>query len=985
MTRDFDIEEKTLQIGEEIFEAIKGDVPAFFNVRKWKGRVMDWAMKDEQFKIELFRFIDALPALKHDREIPALLSEYFFAQPGILPHWLKRWVPEDRVLGSGAGLFVKKNVKALAKQFIAGRDPKDALHRIEGLRREGRTFTIDLLGEAVLSQSEADIYSGRYIDLIDTLSERAGTWTGAPFDSNQDGPIPKADVSLKVSSFYPRLDPMAWDSSVEAVISALSPVIECAIKGNVSLTFDMEHYRFKAITLEIFKRVLERFPKIDFAGIAIQTYLKDTEKDLVSLISWARERDRKIAVRLVKGAYWDYEKVINRQAGWPVPVFLSKAATDANFEKMTSLLIENSDLIRPAIASHNIRSIAHAMATAEERGLPKEALEFQALYGMAEPIKKAVAERGFRVREYLPVGEFLPGMAYFVRRLLENTSNESFLRQSFAEKLDFKTLMARPEPQAPEEALKEESKEKGFANTPLTDFSIEENRRLFSEAMTSVKERIATSEKIPLIIGGKAILTDRQIVSINPSKPDEGIGRASSASVDDVEKAVIAAEKSFASWSQTPAEERAEYLFKAATWMEGKRHELAALQILEVGKNWREAEADVAEAIDFLKYYGETVIDICRPEKLGAYPGELNLNLHIARGVAAIIAPWNFPLAIACGMTTAAIAAGNCAILKPSSLSPVTTYAIIEAFEAAGLPAGVLQYLPGPGSEVGSALVRHRGIDIIAFTGSMEVGLGIAKTAASTAEGQQNVKKVIAEMGGKNAIIVDSSADMDEAVKGVVASFTGFQGQKCSACSRVIVVEGVMDDFLRRLTETVKGITIGDPQDPANMMGPMVELAALEKVKDYIETGKREATLHYCAEAVPGTGYYAGPSIFTGVTTDCRIAKEEIFGPLLAVMKAADFDEALEIANSTPYALTGGIYSRSPESIRKGSERFMVGNLYINRKITGALVGRQPFGGFKMSGVGSKAGGREYLLHFMHLKTITENTLRRGFAPEDQP
>ena len=985
MARNIDSEEKTLQIGEEIFEAMKGDVPAFFNVRKWKGRVMDWAMKDERFKIELFRFIDALPALKHDREIPALMSEYFFTQPGLLPHWLKRWVPEDRVLGSGAGLLVKKNVEALAKQFIAGRSPKDALHRIEGLRREGRAFTVDLLGEAVLSQSEADTYSGRYIDLIDTLSKRASTWTDATFDSDRGGPIPKADASLKVSSLYSRLDPMAWESSVEALTSALSPVIECAIKGNVSLTFDMEHYRFKAITIETFKRVMERFPDLDFAGIAIQTYLRDAEKDLVSLICWARERGRKIAIRLVKGAYWDYERVTNRQEGWPVPVFLSKAATDANFEKMTSLLIENSDIVRPAIASHNIRSIAHAMAVAEGMGLPKEALEFQALYGMAEPVKKAVAERGFRVREYLPVGEFLPGMAYFVRRLLENTSNESFLRLSFAEKIDLKTLMAKPEPQEPEEALKEDSKEKGFANTPLTDFSIEENRRLFSEAMTSIKERLAASEKIPLLIGGKAILTDRQIVSSNPSRPDEVVGVTSSASIEDVEDAVIAAEKSFASWSRTPAVERAEYLFKAAAWMEGKRHELSAMQIMEVGKSWREADADVAEAIDFLRYYGETVIDICRPEKLGGCPGELNLNLHIARGVAAIIAPWNFPLAIACGMTAAAIAAGNCAILKPSSLSPVTAYAIIEAFESAGLPAGVLQYLPGPGAQVGNALARHGGIDIIAFTGSMEVGLAIAEIAGSRTDEQRSVKKVIAEMGGKNAIIVDSSADMDEAVKGVVASFTGFQGQKCSACSRVIVLEGIMEAFLSRLTETVKSITIGGPQDPANIMGPMVELAALEKVKGYIEAGKREAKLHYCAEAVPSSGYYIGPSIFTGVTPECRIAREEIFGPVLAVMKAADFEEALDIANATPYALTGGIYSRSPENIIKGSERFMVGNLYINRKITGALVGRQPFGGFKMSGVGSKAGGREYLLHFMNLKTITENTLRRGFAPEDQP
>lgn len=978
MAKYVDLEERLAEIGEAIFEAIKGDVPAFFDMKKWKGKVMDWAMKDERFKIQLFRFVDALPSLRHDRDIPALIDEYFFTDIELLPHWLKRWVPKDRILGAGAGLFVKKNVEAMAKQFIAGKDPNAALKKIEKLRSDGRTFTVDLLGEAVLSESEAQQYAERYLDLIEVLSERATEWADTDLDRNNLGSIPKTDISLKVSSFYSRLDPMAWNDSVDGVVRSISPVIERAIKRNVSVTFDMEHYQFKDITLEIFKRVLDTYPDLEFAGIAIQTYLKDAEDDLTSLIECVRERGRVISVRLVKGAYWNYEKVVNRQAGWPVPVFLSKSHTDHNFEKLTGLLLANTDVIRPAIASHNIRSISKAMALAEKEGLPKEALEFQALYGMAEPIKKVVSEMGYRVREYMPVGELLPGMAYFVRRLLENTSNESFLRQSFVDKLEMKELMAKPEAAGAGPAKEME----GFVNTPLTNFAKAEMRELFKKALDSVREEIKASKVIPCVIGGEEVVTGKEIISYNPARHGEVVATISAATPGNVEEAVGIARDTFGEWSRTPAIERAGYLYGAARWIEDNRYEIAALQVYEVGKSWREADADVAEALDFLNYYGDKISRIAATERLGSYPGELNMNFYVPRGVAAVISPWNFPLAISCGMTAAAIAAGNCAILKPSSLSPLTAFKLVQAFESAGLPKGVLQYLPGSGAVVGNCLVEHRDVDIIAFTGSMKVGLDIVKKGGVTVEGQANVKKVIAEMGGKNAIIVDKSADMDEVVKGVVASFTGFQGQKCSACSRVIVLEDAMEDFLDRLTEAVKSITVGSPEDPASMMGPVVDSAALEKIRGYIETGKEEATLHYINEALPNSGHFVGPAIFRDVRPDCRIAREEIFGPVLSVIKAADFDEALEIANGTPYALTGGIYSRSPENIKRGSREFMVGNLYINRKITGAIVGRQPFGGFRMSGLGSKAGGRDYLLHFMYPKIVTENTLRRGFAPE---
>ena len=416
--------------------------------------------------------------------------------------------------------------------------------------------------------------------------------------------------------------------------------------------------------------------------------------------------------------------------------------------------------------------------------------------------------------------------------------------------------------------------------------------------------------------------------------------------------------------------------------MRKQRLQLAALEVLEVGKTWQDADGDVAEAIDYLEYYGREMIRLGKPKKLGNYPGEENYYRYLPKGIAAVIAPWNFPLAIATGMTSAAVVAGNCAIFKPSGLSPVIGYKLCDIFQSVGLPPGVLQFLPGPGSEVGEYLVSHPSVDLIAFTGSREVGLRILELAGATRQGQRNVKKVVAELGGKNAIIVDGTADIDEAVKGVVGSAFGYQGQKCSACSRVIVERDAYREFCERLREAVGSIRIGPTENPSNSMGPMIDGKALEKVRAYITLGRQEATPLIIKEA-EGGGFFAGPAVFIDVEPGSRLAQEEIFGPVLAVMQAGDIGEAISIANNSQYALTGGLYSRSPGNIQKVKEEFLVGNLYINRKITGALVGRQPFGGFGMSGVGSKAGGQDYLLQFMNPVCISENMMRRGFAPFD--
>jgi RHH-type proline utilization regulon transcriptional repressor/proline dehydrogenase/delta 1-pyrroline-5-carboxylate dehydrogenase len=518
----------------------------------------------------------------------------------------------------------------------------------------------------------------------------------------------------------------------------------------------------------------------------------------------------------------------------------------------------------------------------------------------------------------------------------------------------------------------------GFQNEPQRNFAQVDSRVGMQQAVANVRSQLGRQWASS---SAGLRLTGPLIESRNPGRPDEVVARLSSASSEDVEQAVRRAVQAWESWRDTATERRVDIMRAAASLMRKRRDELAAWEIMECGKPWREADADLAEAIDFLEFYGADWRRIASPRRLGQEPGELNLRLYSPRGVTAVIAPWNFPLAIPTGMVSAALVTGNPVIFKPSERSPMMGHWLTEILQEAGLPEGVLCCLPG-GPDIGRALVRHPDIATIAFTGSKDVGLGILKDAGTLMPGQHMVKRVLAEMGGKNAIIVDETADLDDAITGVVSSFTGYAGQKCSACSRAIVHAAIYDGFLERLKEAVLSLKVGNPEEPGTQVGPVIDGRAQSKIQDYIEIGKKEARL-LVEGTVMGPGWYVGPTVFADVVPPHRVAQEEIFGPILSVMKAASFQEALTLANSTAYALTGGVYSRSPGNLELARQRFDVGNLYLNRPITGALVGRQPFGGHRLSGVGAKAGGEEYLTQFVVTRVVSEQTLRRGFAPPD--
>ncbi|MBL9140662.1 MAG: proline dehydrogenase family protein, partial [Phycisphaerae bacterium] len=936
-----------------------------------KDKLMDWAMQDEAFKVQLFRFVDCFPTLRTNDAIFEHLSDYL-SQPGVKP-------PPGFELGMAAGglargLMAKtmaNQIEGMAGKFIAGTDAASALPVLQRVWNHGLCFSVDLLGEACVSDEEARSYQGKYMDLVQNLPQKVAAWKPNPrLETDHLGSVPRTNVSIKISSLSARVDPIDTEGSIRSIMDCILPILEAARARGVFVNFDMEQFALKDLTIELFKRCCE---KVDFhAGLAMQAYLRSASDDARSVVEWAKKSGRVVSIRLVKGAYWDYETIHAEQQGWPVPVWGRKSDTDACFERVAQYLIQQTPRkpgeggAKLALGSHNARSIGAALADLERADLPRNAIELQMLHGMGDQLKAAAAGMDLRVREYLPVGEMIPGMAYLVRRLLENTSNESWLKAGFLDNADTRTLLASPH--------REHDEDPGVQRLSLAP------------------ERHALSARVPGVGDGRPFYTEpmrnfavaAQRQAFAKAVQAAAVPQvANSGTREDAAAAVAQAHAAFPAWRDAPYLDRAATLTRAAERMRARRDELSAILIKESGKVWREADADVCEAIDFCEYYAREGARLFQRERLGTFIGELDEQWYQPRGVAAVISPWNFPLAICCGMTVAALVTGNTVVVKPAEQTPGIAKIMCEILWQSGVPRAALQFLPGPGEVVGAALVRDPRVAIIAFTGSKAVGLDILQAAGHTPDAQPFVKKVVCEMGGKNAIIIDDSADLDEAVLAVRHSAFGFQGQKCSACSRVVVVQSAYETFVHRLVEATRALVVGDPSLPGTDIGPVIDAEAAAKIRSYIELGAREGTIEVTLPVPEGLEAkvglpFVGPTIVSGVKHGDRLATEEIFGPVLAVLRARDFEHALEIANDCPYKLTGGIFSRRPSHLERAKSDFRVGNLYVNRGITGALVGRQPFGGFGMSGVGSKAGGRDYLLQFVEPRASCENTMRRG-------
>jgi RHH-type proline utilization regulon transcriptional repressor/proline dehydrogenase/delta 1-pyrroline-5-carboxylate dehydrogenase len=965
------------ELADRLRKAAEGQPPLALTPAWFQQRLLDWATRDPDFRTKLLRFVDVLPALRSAGAIADHVRQYFrhTHQPLV-----------DAASGAaGAAPFrpvlsriVRQGVFAMAGRFIAGETPAEALDALRSLAKEGVGATVDLLGEETLSDAEADAYLARYTDLVGVLSSGAsglslpqsGPWTG----------VPPVNISIKLSALCAHMEPAAPDWVSASAMERLRPLGRAAAAEGAFLNLDMEQYRYRDLAHTAFAAFAgdPEFARYPHLGIVVQAYLRDAEDDIQRLAELAKSRGEGFSVRLVKGAYWDEEQIAADQNSWPVPVYTEKEATDESFERCTDALLAAYPLLRPAFGTHNPESVAQAIIKARDFGLPSEAVEFQVLFGMAEGLRREVAEMGYRTRVYVPVGRVIPGMAYLVRRLLENTSNQAWFNAGGGAPVAAGQSLQPPRHAAgdlPAHGLD------AVQNAPPAQFFVPSVRQSMTQALDARRSRFG--REYPLLVGDREVARREQSAVTYPAEPETMIGFVAQANREDVEAAVSEARRAYPSWRETSAHERSTILRRAADIIESRRFELAALMVYESAKPWHEADGDVCEAVDYLRYYSAQAELLEEPRPMGRVPGERNEYFHQGRGVAAIIAPWNFPLAIICGMATGAIAGGNSAILKPAAQSPLIAYEFTRILREAGVPPGVIQYLPGPGGEIGQALVEHPLVDIVAFTGSSSVGLAIIESAARPHPGQLNVKRVIAEMGGKNAVVIDEDADLDQAIGGAVSSAFGYAGQKCSACSRLVVVGSAYDEALSRLKHAIESLVVGPPHDPATLVPPVISETARRTIEGYIDGAMKGSTLFARGRAGPGNGHYVAPTVFTGVPRDSALAREEVFGPVLAVFRAKTFGEALDIASDSSFALTGGLFSRNPRNIEHARRCFLTGNLYINRKITGAVAARQPFGGMRMSGIGEKAGGPDYVRQFMEPRTVTENTMRRGFAPED--
>lgn len=982
------LEHDIQRLGRDLQKRLEGKEPGFFEADYWQGLLMNWAMRDTALKTDLFRLVDALPALPGNAQIARHAREYLLADGRQLPTGLGLALraTKNPLAASISAFVIKHNVRQMAGRFIVGQDAQHARAKLKKLWNQGFGFTVDLLGEATVNETESQAYAQRYAELIEFLPGEAAQWKeNEILEHGPAGAIPRANISLKLSAMDHLLDPADPDGGVERLLQRVRPLLLRAKELGAFINFDLEQWNLHEITYRLFERVSLNpdFVSWPHLGIVVQAYLKNAHQDVDRLLALSQQRGTPLTIRLVKGAYWDYEVIHAGLHGYACPVFRQKTHTDANYERLARRLFQHGESLHAAFGTHNLRTLSAVLARADSLGLKPGSFEMQMLYGMAESERDLLRSLGHRVRLYAPIGDLITGMAYLVRRLLENTSNSSFLRLSHHDHVDIGKLLAAPEA-APDEQAESVSDwahdlQAPFQSCPLSDFTVETTRAAFAKAITEVGKQMPW--QVPVVIDGHARSDEAVLYHVTPNDRAQIATKTHPATLQDVEQAITSAKKAWPAWRDLPLETRAARVNELGARLERDRLRFVAMEVHEQAKPWREADADVAEASDFCRYYARQALIELGSRTQGNLPGEINALTYEGRGLCAVIAPWNFPLAILCGMTAAALVAGNAVLLKPSEQAGAIALVFHQHALAAGIPPEILQFLPGEGDVMGDALVRHPDVVQIAFTGSCEVGTAILKLAAEVVPGQSMLKRVVCEMGGKNAIIVDDDADLDEAVTGVMSSAFGYAGQKCSACSRVIVVGRIRENFINRLSMAAADLVAQSATLPECFLPPVIDEASYDKLWKIINEPGAGILQGFRNEVLEG-GWFVPPTLFEVDDPQHPLMQRELFGPVLAIYAACDFSHALEVANTSDFALTGTVYSRSPRHLELARREFRVGNLYLNRPCTGAQVHRQPFGGFKMSGIGTKAGGPGYLLNFAEMRVCTENTMRRGFAPE---
>jgi RHH-type transcriptional regulator, proline utilization regulon repressor / proline dehydrogenase / delta 1-pyrroline-5-carboxylate dehydrogenase len=921
-------------------------------------RLQDWFMQvtTEHTPLlhQVLRFVAVLPSLRFDQsrremvralcENVRLLRRTLTTQPA--PHGRRDRLLAlvARLIGLAAralpsravGGLVNHAVALIATRFIVPDSPAEVSARLEGLTCLGRDASLDQLGELVLTQQEADHYADAVIQLIDLAATHYGS--SADRRTVNDAGIPRAQVSVKLSALSTHFNPIAPQATAEEMRQRLGRILRHAQHRGAFICFDAEHYAYRDLSVHIPAFVLAATPELDDFhdfGFVVQAYLQDAVSFVERVTALARQRGHRIQVRLVKGAYWDAETTEAAAEDVPAPTFWNKAETDIHFQQLVLLILERSDALALAVGSHNVRE--HAFAeTARTQLYPHAAvIEHQVLHRTAEGLARALAQAGWVTRDYVPVGDLLPGIAYLVRRILENASQVGILAQS-REQLSAEIIATDPA-----HSLSELIAQGAYAWDPAVQVADGEFR-------PSPPVRLYVPVEREVFAAVLASTTVHAPTSVTPA---------------DVPHIVQRAMQGAEAWGAWPPEARAAVLIRAAERMRAQRLALAALIVHEGRKVWAEALADVDEAVDYLRFYARSVIH---------WHTVLGDRLQPV-GVAAVIAPWNFPLAIPCGMTAAALAVGNAVLLKPAEQTPAIATSLVTLLHTAGVPPEALMCVPGDG-QVGAALVADPRVDLIAFTGSWEVGTQIFYTSARVPT--RRLRRVIAETGSKNPVVVAASADLDSAIEGILRSAFGHAGQKCSACSRVLVDTRLAQSLAKRLGQAARELRLGLAEDPATQLNPVItpaeaarlRAAAARAAAEVQATGGQVVVDTTARGAIPDL---VGPAIYLlrdGFDpVQVPSANQELFGPIVHVIPYTTPAQAVQFANGVPYALTAGIFAQSSEDVEFLVRRLDAGNVYVNRQITAARVGVEPFGGFKRSGTGPKAGSAEYLLAFVDI------------------
>ena len=921
-------------------------------------RLQDWFLsviaEDELLLRQVLRFVALLPSLRFDqsrREVVRAIREsvHMLRRPQTASH--SHQGARGRLLSLAAqglalavrvlparmvGAVVDRAVGLMAARFIVADTPAEVTARFADLERLGRDASLDQLGELVLTQQEADRYADAVIRLIDLAAAHYSS-SAAQRIVNEAG-IPRAQVSVKLSALSTHFNPVDPEMTAVEMCQRLRRILHHAKRRGAFLCFDAEHYAYRDLSLQIPAAVLAATPDLDDFGdfgFVVQAYLKDAVPFVERVAALAHQRGHRIQVRLVKGAYWDAETAEAEAHDVPAPTFRNKAETDIHFQQLVLVILERSDALALAVGSHNLREHAFAETVRAQLYPDAPVIEHQVLHQMTEGVARALAAAGWVTRDYVPVGDLVPGIAYLVRRILENASQVGILAQS-RDRLSVDAIATDPA-----RRLSELRAQGVYAWDP---------------AVRAVDERFRPSPPVRLHLPAEREAFAAALAS-TPVHPPAFVTPAEVPHM--VQQVVQGAE----AWSAWPPEARAVVLIRAAERMRAQRLALGALIVREGRKLWVEALAEVDEAVDYLWFYARSTVH---------WHAVLRDRIE-PLGVAAVIAPWNFPLAIPCGMTAAALAAGNAVLLKPAEQTPAIGAALTTLLHAAGVPPDALMCVPGDG-QVGAALVTNAQVDVVAFTGSWEVGAQIFYTSARVPT--RRLRRVIAETGSKNPIVVAASADLDTAIEGILRSAFGHAGQKCSACSRVLVDARLAQPLAERLGKAAGELQAGRAEDPATQLNPVITPADAARLRAAAARASTEVQATGGRVVVDASGREApadivGPAVFLlreGVDpVRVPLANEELFGPIVHLIPYTTPGEAVRFANGVPYALTAGIFAQSAEDVDFFARRLDAGNLYINRPITAARVGIEPFGGFKRSGTGPKAGGDEYLLALVEI------------------